>query len=145
MNFKGINKAVQKGFTLVELMIVIAIIGILAAVAVPMYADYQESARIKSALSVAGSYKAAVAVCRNINGNYTSCDAGTDPVPAAITVADYDTIVAFSVTDGVIKIDINGDSNTADAEYVYEIAPSDDGGAISWAATANDTCGAKCD
>ncbi len=54
-------KKVQQGFTLIELMIVVAIIGILAAVAIPAYQDYTVRARVTEGLSLAASYKVAVA------------------------------------------------------------------------------------
>ena len=54
-------KAMQKGFTLIELMIVVAIIGILAAIAIPAYQDYTVRAKVTEGLSLADSYKVAVA------------------------------------------------------------------------------------
>ena len=54
------NRSIQKGFTLIELMIVVAIIGILAAVALPAYQDYTVRAKVTEGLSLAGSAKTSV-------------------------------------------------------------------------------------
>lgn len=61
-------KSVQKGFTLIELMIVVAIIGILAAIAIPAYQDYTTRAQVTEGLNLAGAAKAAVAESYANNG-----------------------------------------------------------------------------
>jgi type IV pilus assembly protein PilA len=61
MNRRSIARNVQKGFTLIELMIVVAIIGILAAVALPAYQDYTKRARVSEGLGLASGAKTAVA------------------------------------------------------------------------------------
>jgi len=61
---------VQKGFTLIELMIVVAIIGILAAIAIPAYQDYTTRAQVTEGLNLAGAAKAAVSESYANNGSW---------------------------------------------------------------------------
>jgi type IV pilus assembly protein PilA len=93
----------QQGFTLIELMIVVAIIGILAAIAIPAYQNYVKKARFAEVMSISDSYKTAVATCADDNaGDLSVCDEGAKGVPAA---ADATTSLAsMSVADGVISM-----------------------------------------
>jgi type IV pilus assembly protein PilA len=96
----AMNK-VQKGFTLIELMIVVAIIGILAAVAIPQYQDYTIKAKVANAMTAVDSMKTAVALCaQEAGGVLTGCDAGSNGVPASLTATKE--VASATVTDGVI-------------------------------------------
>ncbi|MBI5437759.1 MAG: prepilin-type N-terminal cleavage/methylation domain-containing protein [Nitrosomonadales bacterium] len=101
-------KNVQKGFTLIELMIVVAIIGILAAVAIPAYSNYTKKAKFTEIVNATGALKLAVEDClTDNNGTLTVCDSGTTGIPAAIASSFGKYGAALSVTDSVITATAN--------------------------------------
>ena len=92
-------KQVQKGFTLIELMIVVAIIGILAAVAIPAYSNYTKKAKFTEVVQATQSIKTGIETCQADTGTLLTCFAGTNGVPVSVdgTVLQTSTGAALTV------------------------------------------------
>jgi len=102
----------QQGFTLIELMIVVAIIGILAAIAIPQYADYTQRTKLSGGLQGIASYKTAVGLCFQTEGALANCDAGANGIQNNIAAGDDGATINYvdqvTVLDGIITVATTG-------------------------------------
>lgn len=138
----------QKGFTLIELMIVVAIIGILAAIAIPAYQDYTQRAQVGEAFTIVSSAKTAVAEFRQTTGAYP---AAADVTALTLNIGDeanpagqYVESIAVGDATGVITVTM-GEANVGAnvRNGVITFTPPDDdaleaGAAFTWGCGATD-------
>jgi type IV pilus assembly protein PilA len=116
------QKIIQKGFTLIELMIVVAIIGILAAIAIPAYQDYTVRSQVTEGLNLAGAAKAAVAESFSNTGM-----APANRTEAGMSAAAIDTngkyVTSVEVTNGSILITYGATANKVIATQTLGLVP----------------------
>jgi type IV pilus assembly protein PilA len=127
-------KQAQKGFTLIELMIVVAIIGILAAVAIPAYSNYTKKAKFSEVLSLTKPYQTAVALCQADLATFTGCNAASNGIPAA--PAATTNLASIAILDGVVT----ATGTAAAGGYTSVLTPAQNaaGSAVIW--TQSGTC-----
>ncbi|NBI42348.1 prepilin-type N-terminal cleavage/methylation domain-containing protein [[Haemophilus] felis] len=128
--------SLEKGFTLIELMIVIAIVAILATVAIPSYQNYTKKAAMTELIQASAPYRSEVEICIYNTNNKTQCNGGVKGIQANKTNTNSSTrIKAITVSAGKIKVEGQGTLENIH----YELSP--EGSAttgVSWSANCSD-------
>ncbi len=132
----------QQGFTLIELMIVVAIIGVLASIAVPSYQTYVKKAKFSEVVMATSAAKTGVELCFQNTTSITGCTGGSNGVPSDIATATNTNngyLTTLTTKDGVITataVSINGLNGET-----YILKPATTTGKVIWATdTTNSTC-----
>jgi len=133
-------KKAQQGFTLIELMIVVAIIGILAAIAIPAYQDYVTRAKWSDNISGLAALKTAISQCLNDNaGSSGDCDSAAELADygiAALPTPKYAGQVALANGGGTNDVSITFTGTAEVGSYVYSAQSALDGSGTKLTFTA---------
>ncbi|VEJ21963.1 pilin [Neisseria animaloris] len=137
-------KAIQKGFTLIELMIVVAIIGILASIALPAYQDYTARAQVSEALTLADGQKTAVTEYYADKGELPENNDKAGIAPATDIKGKY--VTSVTVSKGVITALLNS-TGLADGIKGASVilTPTTNNGSVSWSCSTAKTGGSGTD
>lgn len=136
MNRRSIARSVQKGFTLIELMIVVAIIGILAAIALPAYQDYTIRTQVSEGQTLMSGAKNGVMDFWAQRGRFPANNTSAGLTASASITGSYVTGVEVA-TGGVIVATYGKKVNAKVANGTCRITPTDAGGSVTWTGTCS--------
>ena len=128
------NPTKQSGFTLIELMIVIAIIGILASIALPAYSQYTKKAKFSEVILAGSSVKGLVDLCFQTRGaqNLANCDSLAIVGGNLADITDGVQVASAGITATSAMIQINGAATVDSVNYTLTPTESAGGNTLSW-------------
>jgi len=127
------SRSPAKGFTLIELMIVVAIIGILAAIAIPAYQNYVARAQVSEGLALATGPKTAVWDYAVNTGSFPANNAVASLAPPGSISSRY--VDGVTVTNGVVSVAFGNEASDLIGGGTLELSPGVDGGSLIWSCT----------
>ncbi|MGD8378108.1 MAG: pilin [Gammaproteobacteria bacterium] len=127
-------KNTQQGFTLIELMIVVAIIGILAAIAIPAYQDYTIRSQVSEGLSLADGAKTAVAEFYTNRGAFPGSNASAGLAPSGSITGNY--VSGVTTASGTITVTYGNTVNSKISGKTLVLSALDKGGSVAWTCKA---------
>jgi type IV pilus assembly protein PilA len=120
----------RRGFTLIELMIVVAIIGVLASIAIPAYQDYTIRSQVAEGLTLAGGAKNAISTYVADRGRWPSDNSVAGVATDVDILGTY--VTKVTITDGVIDVEYGRRAHAAINGMAIQLSPTTHAGSVEW-------------